>query len=593
MHAKKSLAHKPFPGPEATFGQVLTERAVKEGSRVAYRSVSRDGEEVDEITYAELLRRTTATGDALRECARPGDRAILMCGPGLDFITGVLACLAEGIIAVPVFPAPNSKNISRTDRLAGIWEDASPAVALTTTADRTRSANSDGPWRDAPALLLDEFGVNASSAAAVPGAADVNGESVAILQYTSGSTTRPKGVVLSHKNLVANAAAIQQARSMTPEDVGVFWLPPHHDMGLIGGILVPLYVGMTSMVMPPALFVSNPLLWLELISKYRGSISAAPNFALSWCIENVKQSGLSESIDLSSMRFLAVGAEPVRRDTVRAFYDALARYGFPLTAIVPSYGLAEATLMVSCIREGDVPRAVEDIRDGDQDASQGSELGIVSCGVEAPRQEVSIHDPLTGRECHEGEEGEIWVRGPSVAHEYWRNEHDTESTFDVDLVSGVASCRTGDEGFLLNGHLFISGRLKEVITVRGQNIHPEDVEHVALSSLPAGARSLCFGYDDGTQEQVVIVVEGAAKDNFAVTAETVRTAVLEYLAISPTAVLLVRQRGVPLTTSGKVQRGVCKERYLAGTLPIVAGWVDNEAALPESAASMFASEAGS
>lgn len=561
-----------------TLVELLRLRAADAPDRMVFRFLPGENKAELGITYAELDRRSRALAARIAEVAQPGDRALLLIPAGLDYVAAYFGCLYAGVIAVPAYP-PNPR---RPDgRVPAIAADCEPAVALTTSALLARLES----WRGDDARLArlawipvdDARGGDAGHA--LPGPAP---DDLAMLQYTSGSTAAPKGVMLSHRNLLENLRLIRSAFHVAhgPDDVGVFWLPPFHDMGLIGGILQPVYVGRGAVLMPSATFLQRPLSWLEAISRYRATTSAAPNFAFDLCVERVKPEEL-RALDLSSWHTVFDGAEPIRADTIDRFCRTFGDVGFRRSAFFPCYGLAEATLFVSGGPWGqgpsllDVSRtALEEKRVGA--ARAGDRLRLVSSGETARELSVKIVDPETRAEVEGRSVGEIWVAGPSVARGYWNRPTETAEAFGNRLSRADGEyLRTGDLGFLDDRQLFVTGRLKDLVILSGRNYYPQDLELAAERS-HAGLRpghSAAFALDDGARERLVIAVEVSRHhretENDAIFS-AVRRALADREGVLPDVVVLVRQNGIPRTSSGKVQRRATRAMLEAGTLDVVA-----------------------
>jgi amino acid adenylation domain-containing protein len=522
--------YAPHAGKESalaygSFIDVVRERAGRLGERCAFTFLG-DGENVSErLSYAAVDAKARSVAAELQERGAAGERVLLLYPPGLDFVTAFLGCLYAGAVAVPAYPPSPGRG---TGRLRSLLADAKPRLALTTPA------------------LLDRVEREMEGAVALEGRSPedwrppaLGPESLAFLQYTSGSTSTPKGVCVTHGNLIANERAIQLCFGQSEESVVVGWLPLYHDMGLIGNVLQPLWCGATCVLMSPLSFLQRPRRWLEAIGRFRGTTSGGPDFAYSLCVRKVAPEGL----DLSSWRVAFNGAEPVRAATLDAFAEAFAPCGFRREAFYPCYGLAEATLFVS---------------GGDPDAAPRVTDGLVSCGRAWPGERISVVD-AEGRELPAGEEGEICVSGPSVAEGYWEGE----------AFRGFL--RTGDLGRLDGqGELFVTGRLKDLIVVRGRNLYPHDVERTAEEShsalRPGGGAAFSVEVDGEERLVVVHEVERRREAEAGQAAEAVRAAVLREHEVSPHEVVPIRAGTLPKTSSGKVRRGACREAYVAGLL---------------------------
>ena len=521
----------PAPGQMSSIVDLLRWRTDIEGSSVAYRFLA-DGEtESESITWRELDRRARSIAAALQQRVSPGDRVLLAYPSGIDFIVAFFGCLYAGAIAVPA-PLPTQRRA--WPRFAALAEDADARLALGNSG--TPHLGDRMTW-----LVLDELPAPDSWREHHPASDDV-----AFLQYTSGSTSSPRGVIVTHANLLHNERMIRSAFAQDEHSIVAGWLPMHHDMGLIGNVLQPLYSGGTCILMPPAAFLQRPVTWLRTISRYRATTSGGPDFAYALCARRVRDEE-KESLDLSSWRVAFNGSEPVRHDTIERFTAAFERCGFRREAFHPCYGLAEATLMVTSKRAGAAPvaRVID-------------ERMRVSSGRVADGQHVVIDG------------GEICVAGPSVASGYWRRPDETEAVFGGGLL------RTGDLGFVDDdGELFVTGRIKELIIIRGRNHYPHDIEKTAEEAVPAlvAGGGAAFSVEIEGTERLVIVHEvdrHALRADLAPVIDAVRGAVAETHDIQPHAVVLIRPGMLPRTTSGKVQRRACAQAFLDGTLESVA-----------------------
>ncbi|MES1244348.1 MAG: non-ribosomal peptide synthase/polyketide synthase [Acidobacteriota bacterium] len=537
----------------STLAGMLQARAAAQPGREAYVFLG-DGEaETSRLTWGELDSRARAVAAALRESVPPGGRALLLYPPGLEFVAAFFGCLYAGVIAVPAYP-PRLNDRSQS-RLRSIARDAAPGAALTTSA----IAAAAGVLTERVPELAGSRWIDTE---ALPPCEDAFPEpdpsSVAFLQYTSGSTAAPKGVMVTHANLVHNERMIGEAFAMDEDSVVVGWLPLYHDMGLIGNVLQPLHAGARCVLMPPVAFLQRPRRWLEAIHRYRGTTSGGPNFAYELCLRKA----LPDGLDLSSWRLAFNGAEPVRASTLERFAEAFAPAGFRREAFYPCYGLAEATLFVSGGEPGRGPR-IDPPR--------------VGSGHAWLDQRIAIADPGTLEEQAPGAEGEIWVAGPSVAAGYWGNPEATERDFQARLADDVSGwgpyLRTGDLGILDGGELFVTGRIKDLIILRGRNHYPQDVELTAERAHPdvhpgGGA---AFSTEVAGEERLVLIqeVERRRDQDLDAVAEAVRRAVAEEHEVQPYEVVLVRSGTVPKTSSGKVQRHAARARYLAGDLAVL------------------------
>ena len=564
--------------------ELLRARAAEYGSRALFRYLP-DGESEDSrLTYAELESRALAIAATLAVQSATGERALLYFPAGSEFITAFWGCSLAGVIGVPVFPARLHRQLPR---LLAIAADSEAKFVLT-TAKLKRQAND--LFKRAPALKnlewipTDELPASEFDAAATSSA---NSETLAFLQYTSGSTAAPRGVMVTHDNLLHNLACLRDVFQFSAESIGVTWLPHFHDMGLIGGLLQPIYAGGEMIVMPPSSFLQTPRRWLAAISRYRATTMVAPNFAYELCVQKILGSERT-ALDLSSVKVALCGAEPVRPATLSAFAEAFGPCGFREEAFRPSYGLAEATLIVSGRSDGGAPvvQAVDAgelrqnrIRSAERAAEGSREL--VGCGGIAPGMRVTIVDPESSAPCAPNSIGEVWLCGPSVAAGYWRKPEDTREIFGAHLAIGEGPfLRTGDLGFLDRGRLFITGRRKDLIIIRGSNHYPQDLEYTVERSHRAlrPASGAAFSMDEDGAERLVIVQEVTDRDSAPgdEIAAAIRRALTESHEVYPDAIVLIAPRTIPRTSSGKIQRFACREAFLSGVLEVVHEWRDPE-----------------
>jgi acyl-CoA synthetase (AMP-forming)/AMP-acid ligase II len=551
----------------------------------------RAGQEADHLTFAGLDLRARAIGAALQRLGAGGQRALLLYPPGLEFVAAFFGCLYGGVVAVPAYPPRSARNLPR---LLEIARDARPAVALTTGQLAAAIGGLANQVPELAALRLvttDELPLDQADSWSDPG---VSGSTLAFLQYTSGSTAAPKGVMVSHGNLLHNEEMIRQAFHQTAESMIVGWLPLYHDMGLIGNVLQPLYLGARCVLMSPIAFLQSPKRWLAAISRFRATTSGGPNFAYDLCVRKIAPADRAD-LDLASWDLAFNGAEPVRPETMARFAEAFAGCGFKAGAFFPCYGLAEATLFVAGGSAAGSAAAAPRIAAFDRvqleagtarplPAADPASRTLVSCGRAWLGQELAIVDPATLTRCPDGQVGEIWLRGPSVAQGYWRRPEATAETFDGHLGGEPAEdrvapfLRTGDLGFVDGGELFVTGRLKDLIIIRGRNLYPQDIELTVERSHPA-LRPGCgaaFSIELGEEERLVVVqeLERNATDT-PPPAETVeeigdavRRAVAEEHEAQVQQVVLLRAGSIPKTSSGKIQRRACRAALLAGKLDV-------------------------
>ena len=559
----------------------------------------RDGEHPSHrVTYAELDRRARAVAAQLQMRVPAGARALLVYPPGLEFITAFFGCLYGQVVAVPLFPPRWRQPDRNLSRLMAVAADAGPSVVLSTTetAGQWERAVADGTVPRCPAspssrrkgdvamvwVATDALDERAAAAWRDPG---VDRRTLAFLQYTSGSTAVPKGVMVSHGNLLHNLSYGFHEADTDRSTVSVSWLPVVHDMGLIDGVLQPIYSGCPAYLMSPTAFLQRPVRWLQAISRCRATRSGGPNFAYDLCARRVDAEGRA-ALDLSSWRDAYNAAEPVRSDTLETFATTFAGCGFRNTVFRPCFGLAEATLLVTSGRH-----TVGSSRPSPVAGVWGRPAGV-SCGYAAFGTSVAVVDPKTCRLCPPDVVGEIWVTGPSVAAGYWHRPQDTSDTFDARTADGAGPfLRTGDLGVMGDDGLHITGRLKDVLIVRGAKHYPQDLEQTTAQQHSAIRRGCVAAFSVGhgpSGDRIGLVAEAdpgrldtstAADEMIA----AIRTAITDVHGVQPSAVTLVAPGTIAKTTSGKLQRFVCRDAFLAGTLTALAAWREPTARVPSPA----------
>jgi acyl-CoA synthetase (AMP-forming)/AMP-acid ligase II len=559
-----------------------------------------DDEREHRMTFAELHERALGVAHDLLASAKPGDRALLLLPPGLDYVATIFGCFYAGVIGVSA-PPPQPRRLERTlGRLLKIAESAGTSTVITTApfADLARGViPTDHPLLDARWLTADTSGSSTdTSVIAKPDPSDV-----AFLQYTSGSTADPRGVRLTHANLLDNSRFIAAEFDHDPAlSLGFNWIPPFHDMGLIGAILQPVYFGglhvdeaargrnpdrAASVLVSPLAVVKRPIRWLQGISRYRATTSGGPNFFYDLCVQRIAEDDC-ENLDLSSWEVAFNGAEPIRSDTMLAFSERFAPHGFSPNAFFPVYGLAEATLMVTAPSKSQQPTIQRFAADGLLEhralpTDDSSDPLLVGCGSPDSRHRVEIVNPTTAALAEQGEIGEIWVSGPSVADGYWSSgDADAGRHFGAtfsDANDPTRFLRTGDLGVIHQGELFVMGRMSDLIILKGRNHHPHDIEALAeaIEPLLIPHASAAFELQSSSGELcVALVAESRSTDADALqrALAVVRIKVAEELEL-PLALAAVCERGaIPKTTSGKIQRRLCRTLLLAGELEVVAEW---------------------
>jgi 8-amino-7-oxononanoate synthase len=589
----------------SSFADIVLERATTQPDRIAYTFVQERGLNWRTVTYGEVARGALAVAGALDERGLAGERVLLLHPPGFDFIIAYYGCLLAGATAVPCYPP----GLTRASSVAvqRIASDSGARAVLTVDAWRAdaRLASvlaherhlTPSEW-----IATDRLG----AAAGEVRRAKVDSGAIAFLQYTSGSTGDPKGVVVTHGNLLHNTDLMRRAFELTAEDHVVSWLPPYHDMGLIGTILGPMYGGCPATLMAPATFLRQPLFWLEVISRQRASITGGPNFGYDMCIRALRKQKGALELDLGCWRMAFNGAEIVRVETMRRFAKTFEGYGLRREALAPCYGLAEATLLAATapvgrgMKEGRYERGALE-REGQARLASGDDERVrvlAGCGVPAAGMEVRIVDTETRRPCAEREVGEVWIRGESVARGYWGRPDLTREVFGATIDGDLERpfLRTGDRGFLDGGELYVTGRLKDVIIVRGRKLSAEDLEESVRYSHPAlkPYRCLAMAVEEEGEERLVVTVEcearvgageaAARKDRLEEVWQAIRSRLVGDHGVELDRVLVLAPGATPITTSGKLRRRACREAYLAGRLAILVTLGHPPAAAPADAA---------
>ncbi len=567
------------PGQGSDLVGLLRFRAAHQPERSAFTFL--DGTETGRsgMNHRELDHRARTIAAALRVDCAPGDRALLLYPPGLGFISAFLGCLYAGVVAIPA-PLPDPVRLRRTlPRLRALVEDAQASVVLTDVQNLSPIAET-GALSSLRLRATDRLEGDADLLAESWQPPDLGGDSLAYLQYTSGSTSEPRGVMVSHGNLIRHCEQIRQAWDYRSDSVAATWLPHFHDYGLVDGLLLPLYAGISSFVMSPIAFYMRPARWLQAISRYAVTHSQGPNFAFEHCVDKIKPEHCA-GLDLSSWRVASNGSEPIAVDTIDRFVQAFQPYGFRRSALYPAYGLAEATLLVATRRHTSLPAAcVCDAEELEQHrvvevvaARSGQRVhAIVSCGAPIGDTEVAIVDPKTLKRCHPLEVGEIWVSSPGLARGYWRRGEETARTFGATVDGKGAFLRTGDLGFIKGGELYVTGRIKDVIIIRGRNHYPQDIEFTVARSHPAlrPGYGAAFGLEVKGKERLIVVqeVRRSRLQNVDVdeAVGNIREAVSEEHELQVYDAVLVGPGTIPKTSSGKIQRALCRDRFLAGQL---------------------------
>lgn len=560
-----------------TLPAILEDRARTTPEKLAYRFWTSESRAPEDLSYGALLSEVERCAGLLCAHELGGERAVLVYDSVRDLVIAVLACMRAGAIPVPVAPLRGPRD---RERIAAVVADARPAAVLSTRAAIDRFAGdtvNDGAWRRLRWIATDEPGEVIAAPRHRPGPGDL-----ALLQYTSGSTSRPKGVMITYDNLWANAEAIRIRFDHTAQSRGVIWLPPHHDMGLMGGVFQPLFVGFPVLLLPTLAFVTRPHRWLRLISDFGATASGGPCFAYDLCARKISDEQL-RGVDLSSWQIAFVGAEPVRSSVLERFCARFEPYGFRPESLYPCYGLAEGTLMATgaAKRRRPVvlsldPAALEKRRA--QPASSAG-LACVSVGQPIPDHDLRIVDPSSRRPVATGEIGELWLCGRSVAAGYWDDEEATRNRITATLAAPESGppkrwLRTGDLGFVRDGEVYVTGRLKSVIIVNGRNYHAEDIEAVAEEAVatvaPVAVAALSWTADE--RERLMLVAEAGPSTQQAARAElakAMRAAIHDALGVPVAAVVFVKRRHLPRTTSGKLRRDAIRHALATGALAAI------------------------
>ncbi|MGF1499662.1 MAG: fatty acyl-AMP ligase [Elainellaceae cyanobacterium] len=574
-----------------TLVDLLSDRAQQQPHHTAFTFL-RDGETpAPPLTYGELDRRARAIAASLQTVLPVGKRAVLVYPyhAGLEFIAAFMGCLYAGVVAVPSHPPRNRyafTDLSARLVAADTTTLLAPASLCTKLqrqfaeaggADKAESNRADYRWivpEEIPEAIAPDWQ-----------RPDLKGDSLAFLQFTSGSTAQPKGVMVTHHGLLHNQRVLQQAFGHTAQSIGVGWLPLFHDMGLIGNVLQALYLGTSCVLMSPIDFIQKPVRWLQAISRYQATTSGGPNFAYDLLCRYVTPAQ-KQTLDLSRWSLAFSGAEPVRAETLETFAAQFASCGFRREAFYPCYGMAEAVLFITGGTKAVVPtqiqvdeRALAENRVMVTGRSPRSRT-LVSCGYPWQGSAIAIVDPHTQRRCPPDQVGEIWVTGPGLGQGYWQQSRETEQTFRAFLAdTGTGPfLRTGDLGFIQDGELYITGRLHDVLVFWGFNHYPERIEATVQRCHPAFPedRGAAFAINvDGT-DRLVIAQEVDRRDRHWFTAanvvETIRWAVFREHFIDVYAIALLKPGALPKTPSGKIQRRVCRDKFLDGSLAIVDEW---------------------
>ncbi|MDH3600195.1 MAG: fatty acyl-AMP ligase [Candidatus Tectomicrobia bacterium] len=565
-----------------TLVDALRERAQAHPQRPLYTFLRRARDVERNLTFGTLDARARAIAASIRAHALPGDCAVIICPNDLSFIEAFMGCQYAGVIPVP---SPSLQGYHAAERLRRVLGAVSTACVITTSAieDRLKARADALPELAAIAhLCVDTVPAHDWVQWSAP---DIDAHDVAFVQFTSGSLSAPKGVKVSHANILHNLEMLHSAFGHTDESRIVSWLPFFHDWGLIGGLLQPIYSGIQSVLFDPLEFVRKPRNWLETISRFGATVSGAPNFAYDRCLQTIEPEDV-DGLDLNQWEVAIVGAERICADTLDRFEFRFAPCGFKRTAFFTSYGLAESTLVVTGGRRDEAPVTIAI----DREALEGgrvepvSDAGLQSCvrlvsnGHALLDQDVRIVDPERCAPCDDMQIGEIWVAGRSVVQGYWELDAATAEQFAATLLGDTdrSYLRTGDQGFLSEGELYITGRIKDLIIVSGRNLYPEDIERVADEADPTlrQGKGAAFSIDVNGVEHYIVAheVQFAGREDGDMIIESIRSAVTRVIGVAPWAIALIKAGGIPTTSSGKIQRQATKQRFLADELPCLRVW---------------------
>jgi len=546
-----------------SFPEIMYDRSCREPERIACRFFSGAGLEPQTLTFLELWQQAGALAAIFRANGLDGQRALLVCKAQKNFVIAFYACLLAGVVAVPSAPPRRRSLLDRLQLIAG------DAMAHTVIFDGDEIAQWDIKGDALAKLDLREFLGNYTLSATDALAAPIpfDDSAPAFLQYTSGSTGDPKGVLVSHGNLVRNCAVIAEAMDISRSSSLFTALPLFHDMGLVGGMLQLMYSGCVASFLSPAEFVQYPERWLQIISKFQVTVSGGPNFMYDLAARTIKTADL-EGIDLSTWRVAFCGAEPIRAATIARFGNRFESMGFRLEAFYPCYGMAESTLFITGAQVGRLPSVCR---------HEGVE--VVGCGRPHIDTQIEIVDPQTHARVTEGSCGEIWVRGGSVAQGYWMRPELTRQIFQATLADDDCApyLRTGDLGFVRDGQLYVTGRLKDLVIINGKKYAPQDIEHECERAHGAlrQAGGAVFGVTVDDHERLVIVFELRREwlrrdQEWPEIKSAIRNCIGDTFGIPTSDVVLIKPGALPRTSSGKVRRSQCRMEYLANTLEYVA-----------------------
>ena len=573
-----------------SFYELLAIRANDQPNDAAYIFLDDHGTPKESISFGDLFRRALSVATSLRQHCSPGDRAILAFAPGLDFFIAFFGSLVAGVIAVPVAVPRRRTERDATEAIVLdcgarlVLSSHSTLAARSDVTDRFRTLNLTLLFTDA----CQQAETHSGRQFVAPASTDV-----AFLQYTSGSTSQPKGVVITHDNMIENSEMLRLSLGNSARSTHVSWLPHYHDMGLMANALQTFYIGALCVLMNPVAYMQRPHTWLRAIHDFRAEVACGPNFAYDLCVERFKPD-LMQGVDLSCWKVALNGAEPILPDTIKRFVSTFSAYGIDPSAVFPAYGLAEATVFVSAGKRG----AGATIRSFDAAALHlgkaapagdgGEARHLVACGM--PGERIAIVDADRRLPLPPNTVGEIWIQGANIGSGYWGKKEETDQVFRARLAGAKDQrewLRSGDLGFLDgDGRLFITGRLKDLIIIRGSNHYPQDIELTVQTSHPALRRNhgVAFSSADGDAERLIIVqeVERTQRNHVAVQdlKDAIREAVVREHGIAPFRIVLIRPGQIPKTTSGKIQRNTTRNLWQAGQFEEIKDQVNKTGSSP-------------
>ena len=570
-----------------TYVDVIKNRVKANPDHVVFRFLNDGINESESFTYRQLETRSKALGAAMQQYALKEERVLLLFPPGLSYVASLFSCFYSGMIAVPAYPPRRNRSL---DRIHTIVEDSGATVSIISRQvfnDIERNFAEDEVLNKIHWIVYEEV---SDEKAKDWKPEEILPDDIALLQYTSGSTGQPKGVMISQLNLLYNSEYIRQTFEFDTNSVGVNWLPIFHDMGLIGGVLQAAYLGVLNVGMPPIAFLKNPLNWLKAIEKYKGTTGGGPNFSFDYCIQKTTEEERA-ALDLSSIKTFYCGAEPVRKQTMESFPEAFKKSGASPVQMYPVYGMAETTLIVSGGYQNEQPKflkidaiALQENKVLIANEKNLKTVELVGCGHSWMETKIEIVNPTTFERSKKNEVGEIWVSGPTVAKGYWNKAEENQRSFGAIINSSGDGpfLRTGDLGFLYEDELYITGRLKDLIIIRGVNYYPNDIE-LTVQSTDASLKQnsgAAIPVTVNNEEKLVIIQElersALRNTDYNKIINNIRTAISEEHELDVYGIALIRTGSIPMTSSGKIQRRLSKYGYLNKELNVVAEWKQDE-----------------